>query len=256
MIVIDTLDDWWPVQDEWRSAGFSVGFVPTMGALHEGHLSLVRRATADNDRTVVSILVNPTQFDEREDLDAYPRDLETDTAVLRQAGVDAVLAPGPDAIYPDGYRYRVTETEESRSLEGAHRPGHFEGVLTVVLKLLQIVQPDRAYFGEKDWQQLQLVRGMADALFLDTRIVGCPIIREPDGLAMSSRNVRLDSEARARAAEFAATLRAGGSADHVRSRLEALGFDVDYVEVRDGRLLAAVRIEEVRLIDNVPVRGG
>lgn len=256
MIVLDLLDDWWPVREEWRSAGFTVGFVPTMGALHEGHLSLVRRSIADNDRTVVSVLVNPTQFDERDDLEAYPRDLDRDAALLRQTGVDVVLAPEPGAMYADGYRYRVTETEKSRSLEGAYRPGHFDGVLTVVLKLLQIVRPTRAYFGEKDWQQLQLVRGMAQALFLETQIIGCPIVRESDGLAMSSRNVRLEPAERLLAGEFAATLQAGGSADQVRSRLETLGIEVDYVEVEDGRLLAAVRIGEVRLIDNVPAQAG
>ncbi len=256
MIVLDLLDDWWPVREEWRSAGFTVGFVPTMGALHEGHLSLVRRSIADNDRTVVSVLVNPTQFDERDDLEAYPRDLDRDAALLRQTGVDVVLAPEPGAMYADGYRYRVTETEKSRSLEGAYRPGHFDGVLTVVLKLLQIVRPTRAYFGEKDWQQLQLVRGMAQALFLETQIIGCPIVRESDGLAMSSRNVRLEPAERLLAGEFAATLQAGGSAEQVRSRLETLGIEVDYVEVEDGRLLAAVRIGEVRLIDNVPAQAG
>jgi len=256
VIVLDLLDDWWPVREEWRSAGFTVGFVPTMGALHEGHLSLVRRSIADNDRTVVSVLVNPTQFDERDDLEAYPRDLDRDAALLRQTGVDVVLAPEPGAMYADGYRYRVTETEKSRSLEGAYRPGHFDGVLTVVLKLLQIVRPTRAYFGEKDWQQLQLVRGMAQALFLETQIIGCPIVRESDGLAMSSRNVRLEPAERLLAGEFAATLQAGGSAEQVRSRLETLGIEVDYVEVEDGRLLAAVRIGEVRLIDNVPAQAG
>jgi pantoate--beta-alanine ligase len=250
-MVIDDLDVWRSQRDEWRSAGHSVGFVPTMGALHEGHLSLVERSVAENDRTVVSILVNPTQFDEQGDLDSYPRDLERDTSLLERADVHAVLVPDPDAIYRDGYRYRVTETDRSRSLEGACRPGHFDGVLTVVLKLLHIVEPGRAYFGEKDWQQLELVRGMADALVLDTRIIGCPIVREADGLAMSSRNVRLDSFARARAAEFASVLQVGGSAEQVRSRLVDLGIDVDYVERRDGRLLAAVRIGGVRLIDNV-----
>jgi pantoate--beta-alanine ligase len=252
MIVTEDLDRWRSLRNEWVSAAFSVGFVPTMGALHDGHLSLVNRSVGENDRTIVSIMVNPTQFDEPGDLEAYPREFERDRSLLEQAGADAVLVPEPDAIYPDGYRYRVTETDRSRSLEGAHRPGHFDGVLTVVLKLLHIVRPDRAYFGEKDWQQLDLVRDMADALFLDTEIIGCPIIREADGLAMSSRNIQLDSGARARAAEFASVLQAGGSAEQVRSRLEDLGIDVDYVETRDGRLLAAVRIGGVRLIDNVP----
>ena len=254
MSVIESLDDWRSLRDEWKSAGYAVGFVPTMGALHAGHLALVERSVAENDRTVVSILVNPTQFDEQTDFDAYPRNLEHDALLLGRAGVHAVLAPGPDAVYSDDYRYRVTETDRSRELEGAHRPGHFDGVLTVVLKLLHIVCPDRAYFGEKDWQQLQLVKGMVEALFLDVEIIGCPIVREADGLAMSSRNARLDAAARARASKFAAVLRAGGAPDQIRTRLEDLGLYVDYVEPLDGRVLAAVRIGGVRLIDNVPAR--
>ncbi len=252
MIVTGDLDRWRTLRDAWRAEVLSVGFVPTMGALHEGHLSLVRRSVAENDRTVVSILVNPTQFDEPSDLEAYPRDVTRDAAMLERAGVDVVLTPEPDAIYPDGYRYRVTESDLSLRLEGEHRPGHFDGVLTVVLKLLLLVRPDRAYFGEKDWQQRQLVKGMADAFFLDTEIVGCPIVREPDGLAMSSRNVRLDEGTRAKAALFAAILRAGGDPGEVERRLERAGIDVDYVKSHDGRLLAAVRIGGVRLIDNVP----
>ena len=253
MIVARTLEEWRDVRSAWKAAGDSVGFVPTMGALHEGHLSLVKRSVSENDRTVVSVLVNPTQFDDKADLAAYPRDLARDTALLESAGVDAILAPTPEAIYPDGYRFRVTERGQSERREGAHRPGHFDGVLTVVLKLLLLTDPDRAYMGEKDWQQLQLVTDMAAALFLRTEIVACPTVREPDGLAMSSRNVRLDPEARSLAAEFAATLRAGLSSEEVRRQLEEAGIEVDYVEVAGGRLLAAVRIGGVRLIDNVPV---
>ena len=253
MKLVRSVDEWRLLRRHWVDAGVSVGFVPTMGALHEGHLSLVRRSVAENDRTVVSVLVNPTQFDEKEDLEAYPRDLDRDRALLEVGGVDAMFVPKPEAIYPDGYRYRVAENHRSHELEGAHRPGHFDGVLTVVLKLLLLVRPDRAYFGEKDWQQLQLVRGMVDALFVDTEVVGCPIVREEDGLAMSSRNVRLDAESRRRASQFAALLRAGGALEEVRARLEAEGFDLDYLERQDGRLLAAVRIGGVRLIDNVPV---
>jgi pantoate--beta-alanine ligase len=224
-----------------------------MGALHDGHLSLVRRSVSENDRTAVSILVNPTQFDEQSDLEAYPHDPERDLELLGSAGIDAAFMPSPDTMYPDGYRYRVTESDRSRELEGAHRPGHFDGVLTIVLKLLNLVRPDRAYFGEKDWQQLQLVTGMAEAFFLETAIIGCPVVREEDGVAMSSRNVRLDAGARRKAAEFAALLRSGRPAAEVRRRLAEAGIDVDYVEARDGRLLAAVRIGGVRLIDNVPM---
>ena len=165
---------------------------PTMGALHEGHLSLVRRSRAENDRTLVSIFVNPTQFDDPTDYAQYPRTLDDDLEMLRQAGADCVLVPARRTICTrTAIRYRVTEIELSKMLEGAHRPGHFDAVLTVVLKLLQIAAADRAYFGEKDWQQLQLVRGLADAFFLPTAIVACATVREADGLALSSRNRRL-----------------------------------------------------------------
>ena len=173
-------------------AGLTLGFVPTMGALHDGHRSLMRRSRAENDLTVVSIFVNPTQFDDPADLARYPRTLDDDLAIApgRERGLP-LPARVPEDLYPDGYRYRVTETERSSELEGAHRPGHFDGVLTVVMKLLQIAQPERAYFGEKDWQQLTLVRGMAKALFLPSEIVGCTTVRETDGLALSSRNRHL-----------------------------------------------------------------
>src|SRR5262249_29466052 len=161
--------------------------VPTMGALHEGHLSLVKRSRVENDRTLVSIFVNPTQFDDPADFDAYPRTVKRDLALLEAAGVDFVLLPGAGDMYVDGFRYRVSEPEVSTILEGEHRPGHFGGMLTVVLKLLNIAAAERAYFGEKDWQQLSLVRGMADAFFLPTAIVACPTVRESTGLALSSR---------------------------------------------------------------------
>jgi len=245
---------------EWRREraeqvrdGSTLGFVPTMGALHEGHLSLVHRSRAENDRTLVSIFVNPTQFDDPSDLARYPRVLEEDLALLRSAGADFVLVPGARDLYQDDFRYRVTETTFSHVLEGAHRPGHFDGVLTVVLKLLLLAAADRAYFGEKDWQQLELVRGMADAFFVPTIIVGCPTVREPDGLALSSRNRRLTGSERDTAPQFARTLRMSASADAAAETLASAGFVVDYVEDRDGRRLGAVRLGDVRLIDNVAV---
>ncbi len=244
---------------EWRAvrrspawSGATVGFVPTMGALHDGHVALLRRARAENDRVVMSVFVNPTQFNDPTDLARYPRTLAADVA-LAAPFVDAVLAPAESAFYPDGYRYRVSEHELSRRWEGAHRPGHFDGVLTVVLKLLNVVQPTRAYFGEKDWQQLQLVRGMVEALFVPTEIVACPTVRESDGLAMSSRNRRLSPDARTRAATFAQALRAAPSPAAAAARLTAAGFEVDYVDDVDGVRLGAVRLDGVRLIDNVPL---
>ena len=242
---------------EWRTtrtganfAGKSVGFVPTMGALHEGHRQLLERARAENDRVVLSIFVNPTQFNDPNDLKKYPRTLDADLA-LSKGLVDDVIVPEPEALYPDKYRYRVTENDLSTVLEGAHRPGHFDGVLTVVLKLFNLVQPNRAYFGEKDWQQLQLVDGMAKALLLPLEVVHCATVRDPDGLAMSSRNRRLSPAGRAQATHFPQILRSAPTpADAVRL-LKAAGFAVDYVEERDGVRLGAVHIEGVRLIDNV-----
>lgn len=235
--------------------GLTLGLVPTMGALHEGHRSLLRRSRAENDRTLVSIFVNPTQFDDATDLAQYPRTLEDDLTVLRAEGTDFVLLPGEAHVYPDGYRYRVTEIGLSRVLEGAHRPGHFDAVLTVVLKLLQIASADRAYFGEKDWQQLSLVRGMADAFFLPTVIVACATVREADGLAVSSRNRRLLPPDRRKASQFHRALSSAPTAEAAGRDLRAAGFVVDYVEDRDGRRLGAVRLGDVRLIDNVPLEG-
>lgn len=233
--------------------GLTLGFVPTMGALHEGHLSLVRRSLAENDRTLVSIFVNPTQFDDPNDLAQYPRTLTRDLDRLRSEGVEFVFLPGDSDMYQDGFRYRVTEVERSRELEGAFRPGHFEAVLTVVLKLLQIASADRAYFGEKDWQQLSLVRGMVDAFYLPTTVVACTTVREPDGLALSSRNQRLSPADRQKAPQFHRTLFTSPTAEAASRALQAAGFMVDYVDDRDGRRLGAVRLGNVRLIDNVPL---
>ena len=244
--------------NKWRTDRLllpPLGFVPTMGALHAGHLRLVDESRAHNAETVVSLFVNPTQFDDPQDLRAYPQDLEGDLRLLEEAGVEHVLTPRAEAMYPQGYRYKVTETEDSRRLCGAHRAGHFEGMLTVVLKLLLLVRPQRAYFGEKDFQQLRLVQGMVADFFVDTEIVPVPIVREADGLAMSSRNARLSPEARTQAALFPRLLATPGTAEQVKESLIQAGFEVDYVEDWQGRRLAAVRVASkggsVRLIDNL-----
>ena len=233
----------------------TVGFVPTMGALHEGHATLLRRARAENERVLLSIFVNPTQFNDPKDLEKYPRTLEADLKVAESCGADAVFFPEYSELYPDGYRYKVEETAFSRVLCGAHRPGHFDGVLTVVLKLLNLVAPRRAYFGEKDFQQLELVRGMARAFFLPLEIVAVPTVREPDGLAMSSRNARLSPADRERAAFLPRALRGAASAQAAARELEANGFQVDYVVDQEGRRLAAAAIGGVRLIDNIVIEG-
>ena len=244
---------------DWRNArlgpdfrGGRLGFVPTMGALHAGHRALLECARGENERVVLSIFVNPTQFNDPGDLAKYPRTLEADLE-LAAGLVDDVIIPTVADLYPDDYRYRLVENSLSCALEGAHRPGHFDGVLTVVLKLLSLVRPQRAYFGEKDWQQLALVRGMAAAFFLQCEIVGCPIVRDPDELALSSRNRRLSPAGRAQAAAFPRILRESENTAIAASALAAAGFEVDYVEQRDGVRLGAVRLEGVRLIDNVRI---
>ncbi len=250
--VLATVAAWRSLRTEYRAAGRTVGFVPTMGALHAGHLALVAAARRENDVVLASVFVNPTQFDEPRDFELYPRTWERDCALLDEAGVAAVLAPSAAEMYPDGRRYVVQESEFSRELCGAHRPGHFTGVLTVVMKLLQIADADRAYFGEKDYQQLELVRGMAAAFFLPTAIVGCPTVREADGLALSSRNARLSPAERVLAPRFHAVLAGAATPAEARTELEKSGFVVDYVEERGGRRFGAVRLGPTRLIDNVP----
>ena len=251
MRVHRTVREWQARRAAREQQARTLGFVPTMGALHAGHVSLVRRSRGDNDDTLVSIFVNPTQFDDPSDLAKYPRTTEADLALLKGEGVSDVLLPDADQLYPDGFRYRVTENQASRILEGACRPRHFDGVLTVVLKLLLLAGADRAYFGEKDWQQLALVRDMAAAFFVPTRIVGCATVREADGLALSSRNRRLDERARRAAPSLYRALTRRGSTGQARQDLVAAGFDVDYVEDWDGRRLGAARLGGVRLIDNV-----
>ncbi|MBC7385409.1 MAG: pantoate--beta-alanine ligase [Cryobacterium sp.] len=241
------------------TGGTSVGIVPTMGALHEGHRSLLKRARIENDFVVLTLFVNPTQFNQASDLEKYPKTLEADVRLAEATGVDAVFIPrDSEEMYPDTYRYQVSEKEFSKELCGASRPGHFEGMLTVVLKLLNLAGADRAYFGEKDFQQLTLIRGMAEAFFLPTAIVGCPTVREEDGLAMSSRNLRLTPAERKIAPLLHAALTGASDLNQARIKIENAGFKIDYLEDRrskDGELrrFVAAYLGEVRLIDNVVV---
>lgn len=240
---------------DWRAhlkaEGSSLGFVPTMGALHEGHLSLLKKAKSECDRVALSIFVNPTQFNDPQDLEKYPRPLERDLELARQLEVDAVFLPNAKEMYADQYRFQLQEKQLSQILCGATRPGHFEGVLTVVMKLLNVVKPHRAYFGEKDYQQFLLIREMAKAFFLECDIIGLPTLREADGLAMSSRNVRLTSEHRKIAPLLYSELKSSKSLNEVRTTLESAGFRIDYLEEHFGRRFAAVFLGDVRLIDNV-----
>lgn len=262
----------------WRQAGDSVAVVPTMGALHDGHLSLVAQARDACDRVIVTLFVNPTQFDRPEDLAKYPRTENRDRAVLEPAGVDLLFMPGVDEVYPPGFATTVSVAGLTRGMCGDFRPGHFDGMATIVAKLFLMTGADRAFFGEKDWQQLQIVRRLAADLNIPIEVTGCPTVREADGLAMSSRNARLSPPDRAAApALYAALTRAaqrlrGGEdpapvLEAARAEILAGGFArVEYLDLRhpqtltpldrlDGpaRLLAAAWLGPVRLIDNVAV---
>lgn len=263
---------------EWRRAGEIIGLVPTMGALHQGHVALARAAKAACDRVIVTIFVNPKQFNSSEDLAKYPRTEEADARLLSPLGVDVIFAPNPETVYPHDFSTTVSVSGVSEGLCGAFRPGHFDGVATVVAKLFLMTQADKAFFGEKDYQQLLVIKTMARDLDIATRIFGAATRRDPDGLAMSSRNVYLSAQDRARAPALhlalseAATRIAQGTAigavmEEARAAITAAGFEIDYVEARHAqtlariadrsegpiRILAATRLGATRLIDNVAV---
>jgi pantoate--beta-alanine ligase len=249
--ILESIFEWRKVRTNPSFSEKSIGFVPTMGALHAGHESLLKRSVSENDITIASIYVNPTQFNDPNDLKNYPKTFNQDLEMLERNGVEYLFFPKYDDLYPDNYTFRVTENDFSKILCGAHRPNHFDGVLSVVLKLLNIVSPHRAYFGEKDYQQYKLIESMCKAFFLDVEIIPSPTIRENDGLAMSSRNLLLSSEARTKAAAFPKLLMSSKSDSDISNELELLGFRVDYIQSINGRRFGAVHIGNVRLIDNV-----
>lgn len=275
MRVVSRADD---VRTARRAGAGSTGLVPTMGALHAGHVALVRASRAECDHTAVSIFVNPAQFDDRGDLDAYPRDLDRDLDLLAREGVDLVWTPPPEEVYPAGYQTYVQVRELSRPLEGAARRDHFTGVATVVTKLLLLFAPQRAYFGRKDAQQLAVVRRLTADLGLPVTIVGCPTVRTADGLALSSRNELLSDRGRRRAAALYRGLLAAGAAwlrgerrraallGPARAAIVAAGVELEYLSLADAGSLQelpdaagaprallslAARVEGIRLIDNV-----
>jgi len=281
MKVVETVAELQALSRQWRSDGESVGFVPTMGALHEGHLSLVRASKAADDRVIVSIFVNPTQFNERADFRSYPRDFDTDLALLQPLHVDAIFHPSAEEMYPAGMAATIVHAGAvAKRLEGAQRPGHFDGVATVVARLLNAAMPDRAYFGQKDAQQLQVVRALVRDLGFPVEVVACPTVRESDGLAMSSRNQRLSVEHRRDAVALVHLLAAAQAAfaegEHDaleiarRASTEVLpGGVVEYAEVvhtptferravakGEDLFVVAARIGEVRLIDNAVIGAG
>jgi pantoate--beta-alanine ligase len=232
----------------------SIGLVPTMGALHEGHLSLLRAARAENDTVVMSLFVNPAQFGDRADLATYPRDEPRDLALAESAGVDLVFAPSAEEMYPASYQTWVDVVELGSILEGVFRPGHFRGVATVVLKLFEIVRPHRAYFGQKDAQQVEVVRRLVADLALEVELRVLPTVRDADGLALSSRNVRLSPEERERALALPRALATRDRERALRLLRETDGIEVEYVERADfdpPALVGAIRVGSTRLIDNV-----
>lgn len=269
----------WHTVADWQTRrraldGRSIGFVPTMGALHRGHASLVERCRAENDIAVVSIFVNPSQFNDPRDLERYPRTLESDLTLLESLGADDVLVPAAAEVYPSGYRLRVEPVGDAPVMEAALRPGHMQGVMTIVLKLLGMVRPCRAYFGEKDYQQLVLIKRMVRDLDMGIDVVGVETVRERDGLALSSRNGYLSADERTLALTLSRALRAGrdagelGAARVLDAATTVLGerpeLAVDYLALRaadlgpapargDGRLLVAARVGPTRLIDNMAV---
>jgi pantoate--beta-alanine ligase len=262
----------------WRKGEARVGLVPTMGALHQGHMALVGAARAECDRVVASIFVNPKQFAPTEDLGSYPRREAADLEMLQSAGADLVFIPAVDEMYPPHFTTLVRVSGVTEGLCGAHRAGHFDGVTTVVTKLLIQALPDIAYFGEKDYQQLTVVRRLARDLDIPVRIAGVPTVREADGLALSSRNVYLSAEERRIAPNLARVLRSVAAAlaqdptaiareiAHGSAALRQVGFTVEYLEIREAetlavineattssRVFAAVRLGKTRLIDNMPI---
>lgn len=230
-----------------------IGFVPTMGALHAGHAALLKKSAAENDITILSIFVNPTQFNNPDDLKKYPRTWDGDLKVAQQAGAQVILSPEFSEMYADNYRYKISEIEFSTKLCGAHRPGHFDGVLTVVMKLLQITQAHNAYFGEKDYQQLKLIQDMAQTFFLTTQIIGCSTVRAADGLALSSRNMRLSESARSIAPLLHKTLVEFSDFNQAKATLAEKNIELEYFEEHYGRRFIAAYLEGVRLIDNVRI---
>ena len=281
MIISGSVQETRKVIGNWKKRGFSVGLVPTMGYLHSGHISLIERARKENDMVVVSIFVNPIQFGPNEDLDKYPRDMAHDREVCEKAGAELIFAPEPSEMYPSENLVFVDIKELGNGLCGAKRPGHFRGVCTVVSKLFNIVLPDRAYFGEKDAQQLAIIRRMVKDLNFGTEIVSCPIVREPDGLAMSSRNLYLSPEERKAALSLSRSLSAAkelmrkGEKDSVKIREAIVAgisseplVKIDYAEIVDSADLspvekiekpvlaaAAVYFGKTRLIDNFTFEG-
>lgn len=275
---IKSIDEMQKISKVYKKNGKTIGFVPTMGYLHEGHISLIRCAKRENDIVIVSIFVNPIQFGENEDLDKYPRDIKRDLTICNNEGVDIVFNPSYEDMYPEGFQTYVVVEELTKGLCGDYRPGHFRGVTTVVTKLFNIVKPDRAYFGKKDYQQFKVIQRMVKDLNMDVEVIGCPLIREEDGLAMSSRNKYLSPEERESALSLSRALfrakemfeEGERSAEKLKEEMERVILsyphvkEIQYIEIVDpetlkpkkeaerGDVIAlAVFVGDTRLIDNI-----
>ena len=256
MNVVETIEETRRTLEPSRKG--SIGLVPTMGSLHEGHLALLRAARAENETVVMSLFVNPAQFGDASDLARYPRDEERDLELAREAGVDLVFAPSDDEMYPPRFQTWVDVTELGGILEGRFRPGHFRGVATVVLKLLNVVQPTRVYFGQKDAQQVAVIRQLVADLAVEVELRVVPTVRDDDGLALSSRNARLTADERTAALALPRALATRDRDAALAELASSNGLEVDYVEVADFDppvLAGAVRVGSTRLIDNVPLEG-
>lgn len=229
----------------------TIAFVPTMGNLHKGHLSLIKKARQHNDLVILSLFVNPTQFDDPQDYKHYPYTPDNDYQKARDCSVDVVFHPDKDSMYPDDYNFKIqTFAPMAQCMEGTSRPGHFDGMLTIVLKLLILIRPQKAYFSEKDYQQLILVRQLVEAFLIDTQIVACPVQREKSQLPLSSRNNKLSPEGYQKAQQFAAIIRRNESCSQIIHKLQSYQIELEYVEDHNNRRFAAVWIDGVRLIDN------
>jgi pantoate--beta-alanine ligase len=253
MRIFHNINDWISFR-KTLSPEHSLGFAPTMGNLHAGHASLFVTSAQENKYTVSSLFINPTQFNRPDDFTHYPRTLEADLDIMRESKVDFCILPNEKEMYPDGYNYQIQEHKLCQLMEGKQRPGHFNGVLTVVMKLLQLTRPTRAYFGEKDYQQYLLIQDMVTAFFMNIEIKPCPTIREESGLAYSSRNNRLTKPQKALAEEFAHLFHQNKPCAMIEAELKTKGLGVEYIEEHHNRRFAAVMIGDIRLIDNYSLK--
>ncbi len=251
MKIIEKIDSIKSIIKLHKAENKTIGFVPTMGALHDGHISLCQHAKQNNNITIVSIFVNPTQFNDPNDLKNYPTPIQQDIKKLEKNQIDYLFLPQYKEIYSDNYNYQIQENNFSSEMEGKHRPGHFNGVLTIVLKLNNIIQPNNIYLGEKDYQQAKLITDMFRAFFIETNVIICPTVRDSHGLALSSRNSLLSESELGLSRKLNSYLKSDNKIDHIIKKLEAENIKVEYIQDYENRRLAAIKVGKIRLIDNI-----